>query len=138
MFILKMKRDSDGKPARLKARLFALGNYQDEFGNIVELYGHVVCIELVRTLLAVMLFKGWSVKHVDIKGAFLHAYLRNGEVIWIRLPTIPGNIFLSGRIVRLLKSVYGLRKAPKLWYEYLYKELMKLEFRRSSSSECLF
>lgn len=137
MIILKLKRNKDGNPARFKARVVALGNFQDEFGNTVEMYAPVICIELVRALLSVMLHKGWNVKHLDIKGAFLHAYLI-GEEIWIRLPYIPGHPFLSGRLVRLRKSLYGLRQAPKLWYDYLYNELKKLGFVRSSSSECLF
>ena len=138
MIILKMKRDNLGKPARFKARVVALGNHQDEHGNEVELYAPVVCIELVRALFSVMLIKGWTVKHLDIKGAFLHAYLDSDEIIWLKLPVIPGNAFLSGRIVRLLKSLYGLRQAPKLWYKYLYEKLRKLGFIRSSTSDCLF
>lgn len=138
MIILKLKRDNVGRPARFKARVVALGNYQDEFGNEIELYAPVVCIELVRALFAVMLIKGWTVKHLDIKGAFLHAYLDIEDEIWLKLPVIPGNTFLSGRIVRLLKSLYGLRQAPKLWYKYLFEKLKKLGFIRSSTSDCLF
>ena len=64
--------------------------------------------------------------------------LPEGDDIWIKLPNIPGNPSLSGKIVRLIKSLYGLRQAPKLWYKYLYQRLKKLGFCRSSSSDSLF
>lgn len=137
MIVLKLKRDENGRPARFKARLVALGNLQVDIGLLIELYAPVICIELVRALLAVAQAKGWSIRQVDFKGAFLNAYLDNGEEIWIRLPNIPGTKFV-GQLVKLVKSLYGLRQAPKLWYEYLYSRLRKLGFNRSSASDSLF
>lgn len=109
MIILKLERDNVGRPARLKARVVGLGNYQEGFGNEIELYAPVVCIELVRTLFVVMLIKGWSVKNLDIKGAFLHECLYAEEQVWIIIADLLAKAFLSGRTFRLLKSLYGLR-----------------------------
>lgn len=81
--------------------------------------------------------KRWKTRHIDFEGAFLHATLEDGKDIWIRLPNIPGTS-LRGQIVKLVKSLYGLRQAPKLWYEYLYRKLKKLGFSQSSPSDCLF
>ena len=137
MIILKLKRDENGRPARFKGRLVALGNMQSDLTLLMDLYAPVICIELVRALLSVAQVKGWAIRQIDFKGAFLNAYLDKGEEIWIKLPDIPGTKFV-GQIVKLIKSLYGLRQSPKLWYEYLYNRLRKLGFKRSSASDSLF
>lgn len=45
---------------------------------------------------------------------------------------------ISGRIVQLLKSLYGLLEAPKLWYEKLYQAIQKIIFERLTSIYYLF
>ena len=137
MVILKLKRDENGKPARFKGRVVALGNHQTGFDVLSDLYAPVICIELVRTLLIVAQAKGWSTRHIDFKGAFLNAKLEKGSNIWVRLPSIPGTSF-NGQLVKLRKSLYGLRQAPKLWYKMLSKELQKLGFKCSTASDCLY
>lgn len=67
---------------------------------------------------------GWTVDQVDVKGAFLHAKLP--KPILIRLPTIPGLSEISGKIVQLVKSLYGLREAPKRFYEHLAKAIRNI------------
>lgn len=136
--ILKLKRDENGLPARFKGRLVARGNEQTDNFEYFELYAPVACIEAVRILLAVAAANGWSVDHLDIKGAFLYALLPQSEEVWIKLPSIPGVPEASGQIVKLRKSLYGLRQAPKLWYELLATRLKKLGFRRSNTNDSLF
>lgn len=136
--ILKIKRDSDGNAARYKARVVVLGNLQSVPVTLLELYAPVACIELVRVMLTIAVSLGWEIHQVDIKGAFLHATLPKADNIYVRFPKMDCIPSLSGRVVKLLKSLYGLRQAPKLWYEHLSRELAKRGFRRSMSSECLF
>ena len=71
-------------------------------------------------------------------GAFLYALLSVTEDIWIRLPNISGINSANGQIVKLRKSLYGLRQAPKLWYQLLSKFLCQNGFRRSKMNDCLF
>ena len=136
--ILKLKRDENGVPARFKGRLVARGNEQTEEFEYVELYAPVACIEAVRILLAVAAAKGWCTDHLDIKGAFLYALLPASEEVWVKLPTVPGVPQARGQVVKLRKSLYGLRQAPKLWYELLARSLKKLGFRRSRTNDSLF
>ena len=138
--ILKIKRDPMGKPARFKARLVARGKFQADPIDYTELYAPVACIEMVRILLSIAVAKSWSIDQLDVKGAFLHAALPKSENIWLRLPKIDGVPPASGQIVSLKKPLYGLRQAPKLWYQHFSNnsELPKLGYRRSKSSDCLF
>lgn len=136
--ILRLKRDSTGRPARFKARLVARGNFQSEVNDYTELYAPVACIELVRVLLSISVSKGWVVHQVDVKGAFLHAALPDSDDIWIRLPTLEGVPSAGGQTVKLVKSLYGIKQAPKLWYEHFSKTIARLGFARSKVSDCLF
>ena len=135
--ILKLKRDENGRPKRFKARLVVGGNHQ-KLVLYIELYAPVACIDAVRILLAVAVSQGWVTLHLDIKGAFLYARLGNEEEIWVRLPAIPGSTDRSSKVVKLRKSLYGLRKSPKLWYGHLAATLRQLGFTRSKANDCLF
>ena len=135
--ILKLKRDENGRPKRFKARLVAGGNHQ-KLVLYIELYAPVACIDAVRILLAVAVSKGWVTLHLDIKGAFLYARLKDEEEIWVRLPAIPGSSDRSSKVVKLRKSLYGLRQSPKLWYGHLAATLRQLGFTRSKANDCLF
>lgn len=48
--ILRLKRDTDGRSLRFKARLAAMSSLQCIFDSIDDLYALVIGIELVRTL----------------------------------------------------------------------------------------
>ena len=136
--ILKLKRDQDGLPSRFKARTVARGNCQSDDFDVYELYAPVACIEAVRILLAIAAAKGWRVDHLDIKGAFLYAPLPKSVEVYIRLPKVPGVPEATGDIVKLRMSLYGLRQAPKLWYELLAKRLKGIGFRRSIVNDAVF
>lgn len=56
----------------------------------------------------------------------------------MRLPSIPGVSAANGQTFRIVKSLYGLRQAPKLWYEEFARALRSMGFRRSLTNECLF
>lgn len=137
--ILKLKRDEKGLPARFKARLVARGNLQDVGqSSYTNRYAPVACFDLVRILLALSAGFKWARCHVDVKGAFLYAQLPEKHDIWMRLPKIDGISEADGSVVKLIKSIYGLREAPKLWYKTLASCLSSLGFKRLTSSECVF
>lgn len=136
--ILRPKRDAAGRPARFKARLVARGNLQEDAVDYPELYSPVACIELVRTMLAIARAKGWEVDHVDVKGAFLHATFPKEDRTWVRLPTVEGVPSVSSHIVQLNKSLYGLRQAPKHFYEHFSSEVAAIKLTRSNVTDCMF
>ena len=56
----------------------------------------------------------------DVKGAFLYADLFDDEHVYVRPP--PGwenHPRFKGKILRLKKALYGLRQAPRRWFETL-------------------
>ena len=44
----------------------------------------------------------------------------------------------TGRVCRLLQALYGLRKAPRLWFQALSSVLSKIGFESLSSDLCIF
>lgn len=135
---MNLKRDENGFPARFEGRLVAMGNFQSDQLGLVEVYSPVTCIEAVRIILEIAYARGWKPHHIHIKGAFLYAMLSESDDIWIKLPDIDGVSSANGQIVKLRKSLYGLRQAPKLWYQHLSSFLKKYGFRRSRINDCLF
>lgn len=56
---------------------------------------------------------------------------------WVKLPNISGLPSADASLVRLVKSLYYLRQAPKFWYEALRRSLSEIGFRRSQFADCL-
>lgn len=76
-----MKRNEDGLPARFKGRLIALGNFQTDKLDFVEVYVPVACIETLRILFFIAKLHGCDVHQIDVVGAFLYAALSESEDI---------------------------------------------------------
>ena len=74
--------------------------------------------------------------HIDIKGAFLHAVLP--EEIYMTLPPWieDGE---QRTLVRLKKSLYGLKQAGREWYLTISKHLTdEMQYNQSKCDPCLF
>ena len=72
--------------------------------------------------------------HFDVDQAFARADLK--EDVFMRLPEGCGT--LSGNIVKLNKSLYGLRQASRQWYAMLKKCLLALGFEQCLTDSCVF
>jgi hypothetical protein len=78
----------------------------------------------LRTLFAVAANRGWSVQQLDIKTAFLHGDV-DSEVFMMQ-PV--GFVDGVNNVVVMNKSIYGLKQAPKIWYETLNAALTAINF----------
>jgi hypothetical protein len=88
-------------------------------------------MESIRMLLAVAAQEGWLVHHMDVKSAFLNGELK--EEVYVQQP--PGFIAAGheGKVLRLIKALYGLRQAPRAWNVKLNNSLRKMGFTRCYS-----
>lgn len=74
-WIFKLKRDTNGKIIKHKARIVAKGYVQKWGVDCEEVFAPVTRLETIRLLLALAVKNGWEVHHLDVKTAFL-----NGDI----------------------------------------------------------
>jgi hypothetical protein len=87
-------------------------------------------------LLAYAAREGLLIHHMDVKLAFLNGELQ--EEVFITQP--PGFIVEGeeGKVLRLLKVLYGLRQAPRAWYTKLDAVLAVHGFHCSESEHAMY
>ena len=127
-WLYKLKRGADGKVYRYKARLVAKGCSQTEGIDYNETFAPTVKFTTIRTLLAVAVSKSWHIHQVDVNTAFLYAPVT--EEIYMRQPqgfVQPGN---EHKVLRLKKSIYGLKQSPRNWYDTLKLFFIENHFRQ--------
>ena len=137
--VLRLKRDEHGLPSKFKARLVARGNLQmnDDYTQ-EKRYATVASFDVVRILVALSASFGCKRHQIDVKGGFLNSRLPNDTDIWIKLPKIDGIPAANGSVVELVKSLYELPEAPKLWYQPLSARLIEMGCKRIAVSDSLF
>ena len=83
-------------------------------------------------LTVLALQRNWITKQIDFSNAFVQAPLNKD--VYVALPAMFQDS--SGQDPRLLclklnKSLYGMREAPKLWSDFLEKALKRCDFHPS-------
>ena len=135
-WVLNVKRDAKGAIIKHKARLVAKG-YSQEFGfDFEETYAPVVRIEHVRILFALAAYFNLPIIHLDAKNAFLHG--DSDFAIYIQQPPGFENPAHPNSVLLLLKSLYGLKQAFRIWYLALYDAIIDLNFESSEFDPCIF
>jgi histone deacetylase 1/2 len=86
--------------------------------------------------LALAVSKGWSLRQLDVKNAFLHGVLE--EEVYMRQPPGYENKGSPHFLCKLDKALYGLKQAPRAWYSRLSSKLLALGFFASKSDTSLF
>lgn len=131
-FVFRRKHDEEGNVSRWKARLVVQGFWQ---GFVEDTYAPVAEFSTVRTLLSVAIQKGYLIHQLDVKTAFLHGDLQ--EEIYV-LPSKGTCICNASEVFRLRKGLYGLRQAPRVWYDKWCDTMERLGFETCKADDCLF
>ena len=66
----------------------------------------------VRTLIAVIVVRRWSLFQLDVKNVFLHGDLQQ-EVYMLPPPDLSSSSVI---FCRLRRALYGLKQAPRAWF----------------------
>jgi histone deacetylase 1/2 len=135
-WIYKVKRKADGSIDRYKARLVAKG-FKQRYGiDYEDTFSPVVKIATVRLVMAISVSRGWSLRQLDVKNAFLHGVLE--EEVYMRQPPGYEDRGRMNYVCKLDKALYGLKQAPRAWYSRLSSQLIALGFFASKSDTSLF
>ncbi len=139
-FVLRVKHDASGSPTQHKARLVVLGCSQVPGVDYDASYAPVARMDAVRFLLAASANKNWAVHQMDVSSAFVNALL--DEPVYVYPPPNPGKVSAippPGHVLRLNKSLYGLRQAPLAWNQLLNEWLTtEAGLTRSGVDPCIY
>ncbi|NDC79445.1 MAG: hypothetical protein EBZ67_16485, partial [Chitinophagia bacterium] len=137
MAIANIKTDAQGRPIRAKFRIVARGDRDTHPWDNKDIAAPVLASYEFRSLVALACHHRRRLLQADVKQAFLHSLLPDHEYYVVRPPancprSSPNTLWL------LRKSLYGLRRAPKLWYETIKSALESMGLTAPSTSPCLF
>ena len=135
-WVFRVKTHPDGIIDRYKARLVAKGFHQQEGLDYKETFSHVAKPVTIRIILSLAAQHNWFLNQLDISNAFLHGDLKE-DVFMIQPPGFCDPQFPS-HVCKLRKSLYGLKHAPRAWFDKLFTTLISLGFQHSTSDASLF
>jgi len=137
MAISTIKYDAFNKPKRAKYRIVVLGNLDYHQWSKESVAAPVMSQLELRLLTSLAVYHKRILKNCDVKQAFVQSSLPPNEEYFVK-PPIGCPRSPPGTYWRLIRSLYGLRRAPKLWFEKLSSHLTSMGLRSSSNSPCLF
>lgn len=105
---------ADGYIDKFRARLVAQGNTQIKAQDYYYTFSPITKMATVQTLLTICVVKQWDIHQLDINNAFFHGGLLE-EVYKALSEGHP--LYPSGFVCLLIKSIYGLKNASRLWLE---------------------
>lgn len=134
-WVFTVKYKADGTIERYKARLVAKGYTQTYGVDYQETFAPVAKINTVRVLLSLAANLDWPLQQLDVKNAFLNGELE--EDVFMDLP--PGfNNGGNGRVVKLRKSLYGLKQSPRAWFDRFMKAIKGQGYVQAQTDHTLF
>jgi hypothetical protein len=133
---VKNKEGEKGELVRNKSRLVAQG-----YGQKVEIdyegtFAPVARLEAIRILLTFSVAKGFKLYQMNVKSAFLNSVLE--EVVYVRQPLGFESEKYPHRVYKLRKVMYGLKYAPRAWYDRLRGFLFERGFNMGKVDQTLF
>ena len=135
-WVHKIKRNADGTVMKLKSRLVAQGNEQEEGIDFIETFSPVVRSATIRTILHVAVTKKWSLRQLDVQNAFLHGDLK--ETVFMKQPPGFEDPEKKDYVCKHKKAIYGLRQAPRAWFDKFSNFLLDFGFACSFPDPSLF
>lgn len=135
-WLYRIKRNPDGTVKSHKSRLVARGNHQRPGVDFHETFSPVIKHATVRLVIGTAVAKGWPLQQLDVNNPFLQGPLHD-EVYMLQAPGFVDKD-KPNHVYRLKKAVYGLRQAPRAWYNALKEFLLSIGFKNSLADASLF
>ena len=122
-----------GRVVRAKARLVARGVRQRAGVEYFETYSPCPSVASIRLLAAIVCELGMDLCHFDAEQAFVQSELR--EDVYMRPPKGCGS--MSGKMIKLCRSLYGLKQASRQWNHHLVRGRRSLGFEQCEADACV-
>ncbi|KAK8954916.1 hypothetical protein KSP39_PZI002093 [Platanthera zijinensis] len=135
-WIYRNKLDENGTIIKNKAKLVEKGYRQEEGMDFDLTFAPVARLEAIRLFLAYATYQGFKVLQKDVKSVFLNGDLK--EEVYVEQPSGFVDPLSSNHVYRLKKALYGLKPAPRAWYETLSVFFIENKFSRGKIDKTLF
>jgi len=99
-----------------------------------ETFAPVVAWSSVRLFTILALTLNWDTSSIDFSNAFVQAKLETP--VWIHLPRGFQSPRGKSTCLQLVKSLYGLSVAPRLWFEHVLEAFTDQGFKQSTLDPC--
>lgn len=137
MAIATIKYDANNCPKRAKYCLVVLGNLDYHTWSKEATAAPVMSQLELRVLTSLAVFHRRVLKNCDVKQAFIQSKLPEGEEYFLQPPSgCPRS--KPGEYWRLLRFLYDLKRASKIWHEMLSSHLKSMGLQQSDLSPCIF
>jgi hypothetical protein len=136
--VCKRKRDDTGKITRYKVHYVAKGFAQIPGINFDKTTAPTTRLESLRVIAHIAASLNWELHQFDIKTAFLNGILPEDEQQYMEQPEgfeVPGK---EDWVYHLMKSIYGMKQASRVWNITFNEGIVSFGFIRLSCEWCVY
>lgn len=127
-------KNNNSENCKYKSRLVARGFSQTYGVDYDDTFSPVVRHSTLRTLFALATELDMYIEHLDVDTAFLNSKLN--ERIFMEQPQ--GFVEDQNKVCLLLKSIYGLKQASRMWNLTVHNLLIGKQFSQSKCEPCVY
>jgi hypothetical protein len=135
-WLFKIKHAVDGSIEKYKARFVARGFSQKEGIDYDETFAPVARYTSIRTIISLASIMGWKLHQMDVKTSFLNGQVE--EEVYLEQPKGFVVHRKESRVCKLKKALYGMKQAPRAWYERIDSYLQSPGFSKSAVDPNLY
>src|SRR5204863_679536 len=101
-----------------------------------ETFAIVAKMSTSRTLISCAVNLEWSLYQLDVKNTFLHGDLQ--EEVYMEISLGFDTTQTKGKVLRLKKSLYGLKQSPRAWFDRFRRAMCKAGYKQSNGDHTMF
>lgn len=113
-WVYKEKLNPDGPIPKHEARLVANGYSEQPGIDNNETFVPVARFDTIRSIIAIVAQKVWSIHQLYAKFPFLNVVLE--KEIYMEQPQGFMSEGEEGKMLKLIKALYGMKQSPQAWY----------------------
>ena len=132
-WVYKIKYNWEGKPVKYKVCWVVHGYKQQEGIDFYKIFASVIYMNSWKLILALCIIYGLYICHFDIVTVFLNGVFN--EPLYMQYLT---EYKVAGYILKLFKTLYGLKQLSCVWYTCLHKHLKVIKLAVSFYDPSVF
>ena len=135
----RKRRIATNEVYKWKARLNIDGSKQVKGVNYWETYAPVASWPTIRTILMLVIAKGWYTRQIDYVLAYTQADVELDN-LYMHIPKgfeVPDG-HNKNYVLKINRNVYGQKQAGRVWNEHLIVRLKQVGFKQSLADPCVF